>query len=606
MTAQNPLRTRLGGELTMNDVDRAVVVAGWVSSRRDHGGVIFIDLRDRSGQVQVVANPGSASLFAIAEQTRNEFVLQVTGTVRRRPAGTVNADLPSGEIEVLAEQIELLNRAAPLPFQIDDDELSESVRLKYRFLDLRRPVMQAALRQRHQLLGVIRNFLDRQDFVEIETPLLTRSTPEGARDYLVPSRTQPGACFALPQSPQLFKQLLMVAGFERYYQIARCFRDEDLRADRQPEFTQLDVEMSFVDERQVMALMEQLLREIFQQVMQVALPDPIPRLCYAEAMSRYGSDRPDLRNPLQLSELTDVMKEVEFKVFAQPAQDPNGRVAALNVPGGAQLSRAQIDQYTDFVKQFGAKGLAYIKVAAADNGRHGLHSPILKFLSDDTLAQILARTGARAGDMIFFGADHAAIVNHALGALRVQVGEHLNLLAPGWQPLWVVDFPLLAWDHETRQWTPQHHPFTAPRPQHLQWLDSDPGRVLSCAYDMVLNGVEVGGGSIRIHRADLQLRVLKVLGIPKPQAEAEFGFLLEGLKYGAPPHGGIAFGLDRLAAMLSGVESIRDVIAFPKTQRAACLLTNAPNAVDHRQLRELGLQRRPTRAVADSGNADNA
>ena len=588
------MRTHLSGHLSPDDIGQTVTLAGWVLNRRDHGGVIFIDLRDRSGRVQVVADPDAPEPFAVAEQARNEFVLRVVGTVRRRPDGTDNPDLPTGEIEVVAEQMVLLSRAEPLPFQLDDTDISEPVRLKYRFLDLRRPTMQSALRLRHRLISEIRRFLDAHDFVDIETPILTRSTPEGARDYLVPSRTHPGEFFALPQSPQLFKQLLMVAGFERYYQIARCFRDEDLRADRQPEFTQLDVEMSFVDENDVITLMEQMIRELFKAVAGAELPEPIPRLSHAEALARYGTDRPDLRIPLELTELTDLMKEVEFKVFSAPANNPAGRVAALNIPAGGGLSRAQIDQYTEFVKQFGAGGLAYIKVNDAGpkvaDLRAGLHSPILKFLPDPVLGEILTRSGANSGDLIFFGADKATVVNDALGALRLKVAADLGLVEAGWKPLWVVDFPLVAWNEEARRWESQHHPFTAPRPEDIQWLDSDPGRVLSRAYDLVLNGTEIGGGSIRIHQADLQRRILNALGIDRAQAEAEFGFLLESLQYGAPPHGGIAFGIDRLAALLSGVDSIRDVIAFPKTQKASCLLTEAPSRVDGKQLRELGLQ----------------
>ena len=588
------MRTHLSGHLSRDDIGQTVTLAGWVLNRRDHGGVIFIDLRDRSGRVQVVADPDAPEPFAVADQARNEFVLRVVGTVRRRPDGTDNPDLPTGEIEVVAEQMVLLSRAEPLPFQLDDIDISEPVRLKYRFLDLRRPAMQSALRLRHRLISELRRFLDAHDFVDIETPILTRSTPEGARDYLVPSRTHPGEFFALPQSPQLFKQLLMVAGFERYYQIARCFRDEDLRADRQPEFTQLDVEMSFVDENDVITLMEQMIRELFKAVAGAELPEPIPRLSHADALARYGTDRPDLRIPLELTELTDLMKEVEFKVFSTPASHPAGRVAALNIPAGGGLSRAQIDQYTEFVKQFGAGGLAYIKVNDAGpkvaDLRAGLHSPILKFLPDQVLGEILKRSGANSGDLIFFGADKSTIVNDALGALRLKVAADLGLVEAGWKPLWVVDFPLVAWNEEARRWESQHHPFTAPRPEDIEWLDSDPGRVLSRAYDLVLNGTEIGGGSIRIHQADLQRQILNALGIDREQAEAEFGFLLEGLQYGAPPHGGIAFGIDRLAALLSGVDSIRDVIAFPKTQKASCLLTEAPSRVDGKQLRELGLQ----------------
>jgi len=585
------MRTHLSAHLNQDHTGESVCIAGWVSNHRDHGGVIFIDLRDRSGLVQVVAAPDAPAAFAPAEQCRNEFVLRVRGRVRLRPEGTANPELPSGGIEVAAEEIELLGRAAPLPFQLDDSDISEAVRLKYRFLDLRRAPMQDALRLRHRLTREIRAFLDARDFVEIETPVLTRSTPEGARDYLVPSRARPGAFFALPQSPQIFKQLLMVGGFERYYQIARCFRDEDLRADRQPEFTQLDVEMSFVEEDDVMTEMEQLVRETCMRAAQVELPGPFPRIPHAQALARYGSDRPDLRIEIELIELTDLMKDTEFKVFSAPANDPAGRVAALRAPGGGSLTRAQIDHYTEFVAEFGAKGLAYIKVVEAARMRDGLRSPILKFLSDAALAEILRRSGAADGDCIFFGADRADIVNAALGALRLRLGRDLGLLAPGWKPLWVVDFPLLHWDAEARRWQAQHHPFTAPRAADVERLADAPGRVLSRAYDLVLNGAEIGGGSIRINSRELQQRVFGALGIEAAQAEAEFGFLLNALQYGAPPHGGIAFGIDRLAAMLAGCDSIRDVIAFPKTQKAACLLSGAPGEVTAGQLRELGLRR---------------
>ncbi len=572
-----------------------VCLAGWVLNRRDHGGVIFIDLRDRSGRVQVVADPDIPDSFSVADSSRNEYVLWVRGRVRVRPEGTVNEGLFTGQIEVMAEEIRLLSRSEPLPFQMDEEEIGEATRLKYRFLDLRRPGMQSTIRARHRIISTLRHFLEQREFVEIETPMLTRSTPEGARDYLVPSRTHPGEFFALPQSPQLFKQLLMVSGFERYFQIARCFRDEDLRADRQPEFTQLDAEMSFVDEEDVMNLMEQLIRDCFKNVINVDLPDPLPRIRYHEALERYGTDRPDLRIDLELTELTDLVKEVEFKVFSGPANDAKSRVAALRVPGGNRLTRAQIDRYTEFAGQYGARGLAYIKVNDASLGREGLQSAILKFLPDGVLSGILERTGAKTGDMILFGADKAEVVNDALGALRLEIGKAMGLVHPGWKPLWVVDFPLVEWDQPGQRWQALHHPFTSPKPGHEAWLESDPGQVLSRAYDMVLNGTEIGGGSIRVHDPVLQEKILEVLGIHAEEARTKFGFLLEGLKYGAPPHGGIAFGIDRLVAMMCDVESIRDVIAFPKTQKASCLLTEAPNQVGDRQLRDLGLQRKKQR-----------
>ncbi len=590
------MRSHLCGQVSESDIDQTVTLNGWVLNRRDHGGVIFIDLRDRSGRLQVVADPDYPKPFAIADSARGEFVLAVKGRVRMRPEGTINPDLATGTVEVIADQITVLNASEPLPFQMDDDEIGEQTRLKYRFLDLRRAPMQRTMRLRHRVISTLREFLNSREFVDIETPILTRSTPEGARDYLVPSRTHPGQFFALPQSPQLFKQLLMVAGFERYYQIARCFRDEDLRADRQPEFTQLDVEISFVDETEVMGLMEQMIRELFAEVLQQSLPDPIPQMTYQEAVSRFGIDRPDLRIDMELTELTDLMQQVEFKVFSGPSNDPAGRVAALKVPGGNSLSRAQIDQYTEYVKQYGAKGLAYIKVNDVSAGREGMQSPILKFLPDTVLEQIIARTGATTDDVVFFGADTAKVVNDSLGALRLKIGKDLEMVQSEWKPVWVVDFPLVEWDQDNKRWQSLHHPFTAPKVEDEELLNSEPGKVLSRAYDLVLNGTEVGGGSIRIHGSELQQKILNVLGIDEVEAEAKFGFLLKGLKYGAPPHGGIAFGIDRLVAMMSGVESIRDVIAFPKTQKASCLLTDAPGDVDNRQLRDLNLQLRKPQA----------
>ena len=583
-------RDCLCADLDASSVDREVRLCGWVQRRRDHGGVIFIDLRDRSGLVQVVFDPDRVDPFAIAESVRGEYVLQVLGRVRMRPEGTLNPDLPTGAIELLGLEISVLNSADPLPFPIEDPDTGEALRLRYRYLDLRSDRMQRNLRLRHQVIRALRGYLDDREFVEMETPVLTRSTPEGARDYLVPSRVHPGQFFALPQSPQLFKQLLMVSGFERYYQIARCFRDEDLRADRQPEFTQLDIEMSFVEESDIIAAMEEMVRSVFADVLSVILPDPLPRLTYAEAMQRFGTDRPDLRIPLELVDIADLMTEVEFKVFAGPATTPGSRVAVLRVPGGAALSRQQIDSYTEFVKQFGAGGLAYIKVNRIADGINGLQSPILKFLPEDVVQQVLRRCAAEDGDLLFFGADRARVVNDALGGLRIRLGHDLGLVAEGWQPLWVVEFPLLEEDSEAGRWVALHHPFTAPHPEDVPLLESDPGAVRSRAYDLVLNGTEIGGGSIRIHQSAVQQQVFAALGLDEAQAKTQFGFLLDALRFGAPPHGGIAFGIDRIVSMAAGEDSIRDVIAFPKTQKASCLLTDAPGDVDAQQMQELGLR----------------
>jgi len=583
-------RDCLCADLDASSVDREVRLCGWVQRRRDHGGVIFIDLRDRSGLVQVVFDPDRVDPFAIAESVRGEYVLQVLGRVRMRPEGTLNPDLPTGAIELLGLEISVLNSADPLPFPIEDPDTGEALRLRYRYLDLRSDRMQRNLRLRHQVIRALRGYLDDREFVEMETPVLTRSTPEGARDYLVPSRVHPGQFFALPQSPQLFKQLLMVSGFERYYQIARCFRDEDLRADRQPEFTQLDIEMSFVEESDIIAAMEEMVRSVFADVLSVTLPDPLPRLTYAEAMQRFGTDRPDLRIPLELVDIADLMTEVEFKVFAGPAKTPGSRVAVLRVPGGAALSRQQIDSYTEFVKQFGAGGLAYIKVNRIADGINGLQSPILKFLPEDVVQQVLRRCAAEDGDLLFFGADRARVVNDALGGLRIRLGHDLGLVVEGWQALWVVEFPLLEEDPEAGRWVALHHPFTAPHPDDVPLLESDPGAVRSRAYDLVLNGTEIGGGSIRIHQSVVQQQVFAALGLDEAQAKTQFGFLLDALRFGAPPHGGIAFGIDRIVSMAAGEDSIRDVIAFPKTQKASCLLTDAPGDVDAQQMRELGLR----------------
>ncbi len=587
------MRTDYCGAIDRRFLGQTVTLQGWAHRRRDHGGVIFIDLRDREGLVQVVSDPDNAATFAVAEGVRSEYVLQVIGRVRLRPEGTINAGLRSGEVEVLADQIEVLNPSLTPPFQMDDDNLSETVRLTHRYLDLRRPAMQRNFRLRYKASMVVRKFLDEQGFIDIETPMLTKSTPEGARDYLVPSRVHDGQFFALPQSPQLFKQLLMVAGFDRYYQITKCFRDEDLRADRQPEFTQIDIETSFMDEGEITRLMEQLVRVLFKQVIDADLPAEFPRMSWQEAMHRFGSDKPDLRIPLEFTELTDLMKTVDFKVFRAAADLPNGRVAALRVPGGAAISRKEIDDYTTFVAIYGAKGLAYIKVNdASQPNEAGLQSPVVKFLPEPVLVEILRRTGAANGDLIFFAADSFKVVCDSLGALRLKVGHERGFSTGGWKPLWVVDFPMFEYDAEDRRWVALHHPFTAPKAGHEGYIESDPGKALARAYDVVLNGWEIGGGSVRIHREEVQSAVFRALNIGPEEARAKFGFLLDALQYGAPPHGGIAFGFDRLTAMMTGAEQIRDVIAFPKTQRAQCLLTDAPSPVDEKQLRELHIKLR--------------
>ncbi len=595
------MRSHYCGEVNTANTDQTVEFCGWVNRRRDHGGVIFIDLRDRSGLVQVVYDPDLPEVFSTAEQVRNEFVVRVRGRVRPRPEGTVNKELSTGEIEVLGQELEILNRAETPPFQLDDDDTSEELRLRHRYIDLRRPLMQQRIMLRALSTRTLRRYLDDHGFLDIETPMLTKATPEGARDYLVPSRVHAGKFFALPQSPQLFKQLLMMSGMDRYYQIVRCFRDEDLRADRQPEFTQLDLEMSFMSEDEIMNLMEGMIRELFDTALGIRLPDPFPRMTYQESMRRFGSDRPDLRCPLELIDVADLMDGVEFKVFAGPAKDPKGRVVAMRVPQGFELSRKDIDDYTKFVGIYGAKGLAYVKVNDIAQGREGLQSPILKFLPDATVDGILQRTGAQNGDLIFFGADKASIVNEAIGALRVKLGHDLKLMEGDWKPLWVVDFPMFEWDEGEGRWQALHHPFTAPKTDHVGLLDSAPGDCLSRAYDMVLNGTEVGGGSIRIHRDEIQQKVFHLLGIGEEEAQEKFGFLLTALKYGCPPHGGLAFGLDRLIMLMSGASSIRDVMAFPKTQSASCLLTQAPSEVTEGQLRELHLRVRKPQVETPGG-----
>ena len=588
------MRTHYCGQLNISNLGQTVTLCGWAHRRRDHGGVIFIDLRDREGLAQVVCDPDRAEMFKTAESVRNEFVLKVTGRVRRRPEGTTNANITSGEIEILCHEIEVLNISVTPPFQLDDENLSENVRLTHRVIDLRRPQMQKNMMLRYQTARAFRRFLDDKGFIDIETPMLTKSTPEGARDYLVPSRVHAGEFFALPQSPQLFKQLLMVAGFDRYYQITKCFRDEDLRADRQPEFTQVDIETSFLGETEIMALMEDMIRTVFKEVLNVALPNPFPCMTHAEAMARFGSDKPDLRVTLELTEVTDAVKDVAFKVFSTPANSPTGRVAALRVPGGAAFTRGEIDEYTKFAGIYGAKGLAYIKVNDVSHlNETGLQSPIVKNLNEAALKIIIERTCAQNGDIIFFGADKAKVVNDTLGALRDKIGHEKKLVTgTAWAPLWVVDFPMFEYDEEAKRWNSCHHPFTAPKDEHLALLETDPGKCLAKAYDLALNGSEIGGGSVRIHQEAVQSQVFRALNIGAEEAQLKFGFLLDALQYGAPPHGGLAFGLDRIVAMMTGSESIRDVIAFPKTQRAQCLLTHAPSPVDEKQLRELHIRLR--------------
>ena len=596
MSIASKMRSHYCGLVTEALLGETVSLCGWVNRRRDHGGVIFIDLRDREGYVQVVCDPDRVDMFKTAEGVRNEFCVQIKGLVRARPDGTVNDSLKSGKIEILCHELTVLNASVTPPFQLDDDNLSETTRLTHRVLDLRRPYMQNNLMLRYRVAMETRKFLDANGFIDIETPMLTKSTPEGARDYLVPSRVNEGHFFALPQSPQLFKQLLMVSGFDRYYQITKCFRDEDLRADRQPEFTQIDIETSFMGEQDIRDMFQGMISNIFKTVLATDLGE-FPVMAYADAMHRFGSDKPDLRISLEFTELTDVMADVDFKVFSTPATTPGGRVVALRVPGGSEMSRSEIDGYTEFVKIYGAKGLAWVKVNDISKGREGLQSPIVKNLHDAALAEIMKRCGAQNGDIIFFGADKAKVVNDSIGALRLKVGlsplgKKVGVFTAGWKPLWVVDFPMFEHDEANNRWSAVHHPFTAPKDGHEDWMDTDPGRCIAKAYDMVLNGWELGGGSVRIHRADVQSKVFDALKIGPEEAQEKFGFLLDALQYGAPPHGGLAFGLDRIVTMMTGAESIRDVIAFPKTQRAQCLLTHAPSAVDEKQLRELHIRLR--------------
>ena len=590
------MRSHFCGQLTRENVEQTVTLCGWINRRRDHGGVIFLDVRDKEGLVQVVCNPDDAAMFELASSLRNEFCVKVTGRVILRDAALANTKLPTGEIEVVCKELEILNPSVTPPFQLDEENLSETTRLTHRVLDLRRPQMQHNMKLRYRTAMAIRKFLDANDFIDIETPMLTKSTPEGARDYLVPSRVHDGQFFALPQSPQLFKQMLMVAGYDRYYQIVKCFRDEDLRADRQPEFTQVDIETSFMTEQDIRGLFEGMIRGVFKEVLNVELADPFPVMSYADAMHLYGSDKPDLRVPLQFTELTDVMKTVDFKVFNSAANLEDGRVVALRVPNGSEISRSEIDAYTQFVGIYGAKGLAYIKVNDVAAGRDGLQSPIVKNIDDAALQTILERTGAQNGDIIFFGADRAKVVNDAIGALRIKIGHEKGLAQGDWKPLWVVDFPMFEYDDEAKRWVACHHPFTAPKDGHEDYLSTNPGLCTAKAYDMVLNGWEIGGGSVRIHREEVQSKVFRALNIDAEEAQAKFGFLLDALQYGAPPHGGIAFGLDRIVTMMAGADSIRDVIAFPKTQRAQCLLTQAPSPVDEKQLRELHIRLRNVQA----------